>query len=299
MTDLTLAFRMLLRQPGFTAVALLTLALSIGATTAIFSVVNGIVLRPLPFAESERLVLISEKNEQRGWMTFSVAPANYVDWARSSRTFESMVALTAGSVALRADDGRRAAAGHVRHRGTVSGPPGHARARPHLRHGRRCARRDAGGGDRPRSLAAAVRRGCGRGRPRRHHQRSPGDRRRRHEARVRRGAARHRRVAAAHHRSRARGARRPLAVGDRPSGAWRDTRAGAHRARDDRRDAGHTVPERKRRMGHDAGRPRASRRQRGREARPLPPPRRGRLRAPHRLRQRRQSAFGARHLAAA
>src|SRR5688572_4772945 len=105
MTDLTLAFRMLRRQPGFTAVALLTLALSIGATTAIFSVVNGIVLRPLPYAESDRLVLISEKNEQRGWMTFSVAPANYVDWARSSRTFESMVALTSGSVALRAGEG--------------------------------------------------------------------------------------------------------------------------------------------------------------------------------------------------
>ena len=46
--DVTLAFRMLLRQPGFTAITLLTLALSIGATTAIFSVVNGIVLRPLP-----------------------------------------------------------------------------------------------------------------------------------------------------------------------------------------------------------------------------------------------------------
>ena len=102
--DVALAVRMLLRQPGFTAIALLTLALSIGATTAIFSVVNGIVLRPLPFPESDRLVIVFEKNTQRGWPTFSVAPANYVDWARGARTFESMVALTFGSAALVADD---------------------------------------------------------------------------------------------------------------------------------------------------------------------------------------------------
>ena len=103
--DVTLAFRMLLRQPGFTAIALLTLALSVGAATAIFSVVNGIVLRPLPFAESERLIVLFEKNVQRGWMTFSVAPANFVDWARSARTFESMVALSHGSAALTSDQG--------------------------------------------------------------------------------------------------------------------------------------------------------------------------------------------------
>jgi predicted permease len=67
--------------------------------------VNGIVLRPLPFPESERLVMLFEKNEPRGWMTFAVAPANYVDWARSARSFESMVALTPGSAALTTDQG--------------------------------------------------------------------------------------------------------------------------------------------------------------------------------------------------
>jgi hypothetical protein len=103
--DLALAFRMLPRQPGFTAIALLTLALSIGATTAIFSVVNGIVLRPLPYEESDRLVLVFENNLQRGWTTFAVAPANYADWARASRTFESMVALSPGSAALVSDQG--------------------------------------------------------------------------------------------------------------------------------------------------------------------------------------------------
>jgi predicted permease len=103
--DVRLAFRLLLQQPGFTAIALLTLALSIGGSTAIFSVVNGIVLRPLPFPESERLVRVSEKNEQRGWTSFAVAPANFVDWARSTRTFESMVALSAGSAAITTEQG--------------------------------------------------------------------------------------------------------------------------------------------------------------------------------------------------
>ena len=57
--DVTLAFRMLLGQPGFTSIAMLTLAVRIGNTSAIFSVVNGVVLRPLPFAGSERLIVLS------------------------------------------------------------------------------------------------------------------------------------------------------------------------------------------------------------------------------------------------
>ena len=95
---------MLRRQPGFTAVAVLTLALGIGATTAIFSVVNAVVLRPLPLEHSERLVLIYESNLQKGWSTFSVAPANFVDWTRESRTFESIGAFSTGTAALVTND---------------------------------------------------------------------------------------------------------------------------------------------------------------------------------------------------
>lgn len=102
--DLRHAFRLLRQQPGFSAIALLTLALGIGATTAIFSVVNAVVLRPLPFPRSDRMVLIYENNLSRGWTTFAVAPANYADWARDSRTFQAMAALRPASAALIADN---------------------------------------------------------------------------------------------------------------------------------------------------------------------------------------------------
>src|SRR6266567_3377871 len=64
MNDLRFAFRQLVKNPGFTAVAVFTLALGIGATTAIFSVVYAVVLRPLPFPESERLVAIWTQTPQ-------------------------------------------------------------------------------------------------------------------------------------------------------------------------------------------------------------------------------------------
>src|SRR5437773_7380864 len=74
MNDLKFAFRQLLKNPGFTAVAVLTLALGIGANTAIFSVVNGVLLKPLPYLEPERLIMIFESNPKGGWPKFSVAP---------------------------------------------------------------------------------------------------------------------------------------------------------------------------------------------------------------------------------
>jgi predicted permease len=101
--DLAFAFRLFGRQPGFTAVALVTLALGIGATTAIFSVLNAVVLRPLPYSESHQLVVLFETNAAQGWNTFNVAPANFATWVRESRTFQSMCALTSGTAAVIAD----------------------------------------------------------------------------------------------------------------------------------------------------------------------------------------------------
>jgi putative ABC transport system permease protein len=92
--DLRYAGRALRKSPGFTAIATLTLALGVGATTAIFSVVNAVMLRPLPFTEPDRLVRIWESNVERGWPTFAVSHPNFLDWRSQSQAFESLAATT-------------------------------------------------------------------------------------------------------------------------------------------------------------------------------------------------------------
>jgi predicted permease len=91
--DVKYGTRALWRQPGFTLVAVLTLALGIGANTAIFSLVNAVLLRPLPFREPERLVMVWEDAAQLGFPKNTPAPANYVDWKTQTRSFEGMAAL--------------------------------------------------------------------------------------------------------------------------------------------------------------------------------------------------------------
>ena len=91
--DLRYAFRQLLKNPGFTAVAVLTLALGIGATTAIFSVVYAVVLRPLPFPESERLVAIWTQTPQ--FDRLPMAAANHRDLKSQNTVFEDIALLSA------------------------------------------------------------------------------------------------------------------------------------------------------------------------------------------------------------
>src|SRR5580765_5170052 len=90
MQDLRFAFRQLLKQPGFTAVAVLTLALGIGANTAIFSIINGVLLKPLPYPEPDRLVTLWERDPQRGVEQERVSGPNYLDWRAQSTAFSDL-----------------------------------------------------------------------------------------------------------------------------------------------------------------------------------------------------------------
>src|SRR5260370_41452673 len=96
LNDLRYAIRMLLKNPGFTAVVVFTLALGIGANTAIFSVVNAVLLKPLPYREPDRLVHIWEGKVGEGALKNVVEPFNFLDWRDRSRSFEQMVAINGG-----------------------------------------------------------------------------------------------------------------------------------------------------------------------------------------------------------
>lgn len=88
--DLRYAFRTLRRSPGYVAVALVTLTLGIGATTAIFSAANAVLFRPLPFAGADRLVHLFETNPEFNWTDADAAPANALDWREQVGAFDDL-----------------------------------------------------------------------------------------------------------------------------------------------------------------------------------------------------------------
>ncbi|HMY75104.1 MAG TPA: ABC transporter permease, partial [Blastocatellia bacterium] len=98
--DLRYGVRMLLKKPGFTLIAIVTLALGIGANTAIFSVVNAVLLRPLPYAEPERLVSLWETSRKNPAANSSVSYPNFYDWRAQSQSFERMASYYTGSATL-------------------------------------------------------------------------------------------------------------------------------------------------------------------------------------------------------
>ena len=89
--DLRFGARMLLKQPGFTLIAVVTLALGIGANTAIFSIVDAVLLRPFPYNAPERLVMLQERVSVGGG--FSPSYPNFVDWRAQNKVFASMAAV--------------------------------------------------------------------------------------------------------------------------------------------------------------------------------------------------------------
>ncbi|HSA55765.1 MAG TPA: ABC transporter permease [Gemmatimonadaceae bacterium] len=100
--DLRHAARSLTHTPGLALLVLLTLTIGIGATTAIFSTVNEVMLRPLTFRDPGRLVMLWESNDERGWQQVHAAPANVLDWRDRVRAFEDVAIVSDGvnSVAL-------------------------------------------------------------------------------------------------------------------------------------------------------------------------------------------------------
>jgi putative ABC transport system permease protein len=98
--DVRLSFRMFRSSPGFVLFAVLALALGLGANAAIFSVVNAVLLRPLPFGNADRLVEVWEDASHMGFPLASLAPANFVDLQRRNHVFEDMAALKGDLYAL-------------------------------------------------------------------------------------------------------------------------------------------------------------------------------------------------------
>ncbi|HZS04058.1 MAG TPA: ABC transporter permease [Blastocatellia bacterium] len=100
--DLRYGFRLLIKNPGFTLIAVITLSLGIGANTAIFSVVNGVLLKPLPYPEPERLVRVFETS--RNFPKFPMSPGNFRDYRDQNTVFESFAVYTRNDLELSLGD---------------------------------------------------------------------------------------------------------------------------------------------------------------------------------------------------
>jgi putative ABC transport system permease protein len=103
LADLRYGFRLLRQSPGFTAIAILALALGIGANTAIFSTFDAVLLRPLPFADPDRLVMVWEDSSSIGFAHNTPAPANYFDWREQNQVFTDIAATRARTRAITGD----------------------------------------------------------------------------------------------------------------------------------------------------------------------------------------------------
>jgi predicted permease len=94
--DFRFAARMLVKKPGFTLIAVITLALGIGANTAIFSVVDAVLLRALPYQQSDRMMIVWRTQPDRGLNEHPISPANFLDWQQQQTGFEQMAACEPG-----------------------------------------------------------------------------------------------------------------------------------------------------------------------------------------------------------
>ena len=102
--DLRYASRLLLKHRGFTAVAVIAIALGIGANTAIFSLVNGVLLRPLPYPDSQRIVGFEGVNPAQGVNASNISFPDFVDWSKQSELFAASAAFYTGNANLAAEN---------------------------------------------------------------------------------------------------------------------------------------------------------------------------------------------------
>src|SRR5512134_2982560 len=100
MSQLRQIARQLLRAPGFSLTTVLTLAIGIGATTAIFSVVNGVLIRPLPYPDSDRLIELRQRSAQSGDNWLPISPAIYFTYRDHNETLESVALWNAGTASI-------------------------------------------------------------------------------------------------------------------------------------------------------------------------------------------------------
>src|SRR3954468_5798272 len=103
--DLSYGWSRLRREPGFTVAVLMALALGIGGNTAIFSVARAALLKPLPYPESDRIMMIWEEVKERGWDQFPVSAPDFLDWRRDANLFATIAGFTENGFNLRTGDG--------------------------------------------------------------------------------------------------------------------------------------------------------------------------------------------------
>src|SRR5689334_12308334 len=101
--DLRYAARLFVKQPGFTAVTLLVLALGIGATTALFSVVDAVLLRPLPYADADRLVSVANYWKTAKIRATAVSAPDFHDWHDQASSFDGLAAYAYGQTSVTVD----------------------------------------------------------------------------------------------------------------------------------------------------------------------------------------------------
>src|SRR5262249_8652731 len=129
--DLRYGARMLLKKPGYTLIAVITLSLGIGANTAIFSVVNAVLLRPLPYPESERLMMIYATDLSRGFANMGINLPDFREWRARNRSFEAVAAFSVEGYNISGNEGPERVAGVVASADlfrTMSVDPAHGRA---------------------------------------------------------------------------------------------------------------------------------------------------------------------------